>query len=101
MSRRYPPRTRKQILTLAGLAALSAVFGYLTYDEILFAFHSWRWRPNVFIEMKIVLRVLMLAMLTTGAAIGSVIFVVTRARAVIERKKEPIQSPVPTRGNGT
>ena len=81
----HPPRTRKQIATLIGFAALSFLLGWLTYQEILFAVESWRWRHNPFILMKIVVRVFMLLLLTAGAAIVPLAFVVRRAQALVSK----------------
>ena len=85
MPRHYPPLTKKQVLTLIGLSALAVIFGWLTFREAVFAVHSWRFRPNVLIELKLILRVLMVAMLMLGAAVGPVAFLISRTRNLLRR----------------
>jgi hypothetical protein len=85
MSHHYPPRTKKQVLTLVGLSVLAVIFGCLTYRETLLAVQSWKVRQNALIEAKLIFRVLMLAILALGAAAGPIAFLISRTRLSLRR----------------
>ena len=68
----------RQYLILLGLTLLTGVFAWLTYREIRLFSDTWRVRPNVIIQTKMGFRVLIMLMLTTGAALGPVVFLIKR-----------------------
>jgi hypothetical protein len=67
-------------LILLGLALLTGVFAWLTYREIRLFSETWRVRPNVIIQTKMGFRVLIMLMLTTGAALGPVVFLLDASK---------------------
>jgi len=71
---------RWRLLILLGLALLSACLAWLTYREVVFLVHAWRWRHNVLVELRIVFQILLLLMLTIGAGIGPLAFLWRRLR---------------------
>lgn len=55
---------------LSGLTLLSCLFAVLTYYEVLLFTETWRVRNNVFIQLKMAMRLLAVIGLTIGAGIG-------------------------------
>ena len=71
---------RKRGLILVGLALLTMLFAWLTYREIELFVQTLRVRPNVLILLKMGFRVALMLMLTTGAALGPVAFLLKGTR---------------------
>jgi hypothetical protein len=87
---------KRAVWVLSGLTLLSCLFAVQTYYEVLLFTETWRVRNNVFIQLKMAMRLFAVIGLTIGAGIGP-FFVVYRLlsrrfRSLVKRrtmKKSP------------
>lgn len=85
---------RKNDLVLLGLTALTVLFGYLAYDEILFFISGWRWGRNGFVLFKTGWRAMLLVLLTLGAAVGPVAYCLLKLGWI---RSDPGRKKIPNR----
>jgi hypothetical protein len=79
------PAERKRRLILVGLTLLTGLFVWLTYREVELFVQTWRVRPNAIILVKMGFRVALMMMLTVGAALGPVAFLLKGARSFFRK----------------